>query len=262
MRIAIAYFLSGLVHVGALSWISGVGDRGPIALPITRGRASVQLISSAAAAPQPAPEEELEWLRDTLNPEPKKTEAKARPELEPSKFEVSKREHEIIAAEASTEAFEPPPAPQPIEPKQKLLEDELAEPPRRRRPTLKSENDPASVADAASTASIGSEAFNGAEFDDLPRQAAANAPPPYPHDAYRDGRQGLVRLRVTISTAGTVSAISVDSSSGVPSLDDSALSTVRSWRFQPALRRGVPVSMDAIVPIRFSIRSGVKAEKP
>ncbi len=197
-----------------------------------------------------------------MQPEPQKKEPKPRPELEPSKLEISKREYEIMAAEMSTEAFEPRPTPRPIEPKHKLPEADLAEPSPRRKRTLKNEDDPASVAETVSSAALGSEAFNGTEFDELPRQAAANTPPPYPQDAYRSGRQGVVRLRVRISSTGTVSAISVDSSSGHPSLDESALSAVRSWRFQPATRRGVPISLDAIVPIRFSIRTAAKAAKP
>jgi len=47
----------------------------------------------------------------------------------------------------------------------------------------------------------------------------------------------------------------ISRSSGTPSLDEAALSTVRrQWRFQPATRGGVAVSYAAILPIRFTIR--------
>lgn len=260
MRGAITYLLSGLVHIAALSWFSGVGDRDPAPLATTQGRASIQLISSVTATPTPTPDEELEAVRDPLHPEPERREAKAQAEREPAEPQKSKQPRDLIAGDASTAAIEPTAKPQPAPPSKEPLEDAPADPPRRK-PTVKSDADPANVVDATSTASVGSEAFNGTEYDDLPRMAAANAPPPYPQEAYREGRQGVVRLRVSITASGTVSAIAIDASSGVPALDESAVSTVRGWRFQPALRRGVAVSMDAIVPIRFSIRAAAKAAK-
>jgi TonB family protein len=262
MRLAIAYLCSGLAHVGALSWFCGVGDRLPMALPTNQGRASVKLISSSATAPKAEPEDELERLREALLTESRDRETRSPPELQPSPVEIARREHEILAAEASTEVLDIAVSPPPAAPKHDLPDEDLVEAPLRRKAVIKKENDLASLADRAAIDSVGSEAFNGTEFDDLPRQLAANAPPPYPQDAYSAGRQGTVRLRVSITAGGAVSAISVATSSGVPSLDEAALATVRTWRFQPALRRGVAVPLDAIVPIRFSIRSAAKPAQP
>jgi TonB family protein len=39
----------------------------------------------------------------------------------------------------------------------------------------------------------------------------------------------------------------------VPSLDESALETVRRWQFNPARRGGVPVSYEFRKPIEFTI---------
>ncbi len=66
-------------------------------------------------------------------------------------------------------------------------------------------------------------------------------------------------VRVTVSEQGTVAKIALESSSGYASLDNSALNAVRVWRFQPALRGGKPLAMEAIVPIRFTIRSAMRA---
>ena len=46
---------------------------------------------------------------------------------------------------------------------------------------------------------------------------------------------------------------SVYESSQVGSLDDSALATVRDWRFSPAKKYGVPIEYEVLVPIRFVI---------
>lgn len=260
MRLAIAYFLSGVVHIGALSWFSGMADRLPEALPTTQGRASVKLVSSSAAAPRHDPDDDFERLREAVLTENRDRQTASPPELEPGPIEIPKRDFEILASQAAVDRFDVTVSPPPAAPKHELADDEFAESPLKRKAVHKKPDDLASLADRAAVDSVGSEAFNGTEFDDLPRKAAANTPPPYPEDAYREGRQGTVQLRVSITAVGTVSAISVYKSSGVASLDKSALTTVRSWRFQPALRRGVAVAMDAIVPIRYTIRGGGKPE--
>ena len=60
------------------------------------------------------------------------------------------------------------------------------------------------------------------------------------------GIEGLVLLRVRIGADGTVEAATIDQPSGTPSLDESALSTVRHrWHFEPATRCGAAVSYEA-----------------
>ncbi len=109
------------------------------------------------------------------------------------------------------------------------------------------------VADLPSRASPGSQESAGA-VDDLPQKLAINPPPPYPADALSARQEGTVTLRVTISVEGRVSAISIYSSSGVKSLDDSALTTVRRWVFVPARRGTRAVPFEVLLPIEFSIR--------
>jgi periplasmic protein TonB len=97
----------------------------------------------------------------------------------------------------------------------------------------------------------------GGQVDQAASPVASNPVPPYPADALARGVEGLVLLRVRIGADGTVEAATIDQPSGTPSLDESALSTVRHhWHFEPATRCGVAVSYEAILPIRFTIRRG------
>lgn len=262
MRSTVAYLLSGLAHFGALTWFSGMGDRLPMALPITQGRASVKLIASTAAAPKAEPDDDFERLRESVVTDNHDRQTASPPNLAPNPVEIGKREHDILASEAAVEMVDVVVSPPPAAPKHKMADEEFSESPLRRKAVKKKPDEVVSLADRSAIDSVGSEAFNGSEFDDLPRQLADNTPPAYPHEAYREGKQGTVQLRVTITTAGTVSAISVYKSSGVPALDDSALTTVRTWRFQPAIRRGVAVPLDALVPIRFTIRASGSKPAP
>jgi protein TonB len=47
--------------------------------------------------------------------------------------------------------------------------------------------------------------------------------------------------------------VTLDRSSGESALDESALEAVRTWRFEPARRNGVPVRAWAIVPVEFKL---------
>ena len=96
----------------------------------------------------------------------------------------------------------------------------------------------------------------GGQADQAATPAASNPVPPYPADALAHGVEGLVLLRVRIGADGNVEEVVLHQSSGTPSLDESALTTVREhWHFQPATRCGVAVAYEAILPIRFTIRS-------
>lgn len=97
---------------------------------------------------------------------------------------------------------------------------------------------------------------NGAVVDQPPSKLSSNPIPPYPPDALAKGIGGVVLLRVRIGADGAVEHASIEKSSGVPTFDQSALSTVqRFWRFQPAMRDGEPVPYEATLPIRFTFRN-------
>jgi protein TonB len=83
---------------------------------------------------------------------------------------------------------------------------------------------------------------------------ADNPAPSYPASARRRGQEGRVILRVVVLPDGDAGEVVLEKSSGVESLDQAALETVRRWRFSPARRNGRPVSATVQVPIRFALK--------
>jgi len=84
--------------------------------------------------------------------------------------------------------------------------------------------------------------------------AQFNPKPPYPALAKRLRIQGTVVVRVWVKPDGSVGHGRVAVSSGEPMLDDSALSTVLTWRFTPGTVDGVAQGMWLTQPVRFLLR--------
>jgi protein TonB len=81
-----------------------------------------------------------------------------------------------------------------------------------------------------------------------------NPKPPYPPLARRMGEQGRVVLRVHVTPEGAAGEVLLHASSGSPRLDESALQTVRRWKFVPARRGAEPVAAWVLVPIAFTLK--------
>ncbi|MCX7054408.1 MAG: energy transducer TonB [Proteobacteria bacterium] len=79
-------------------------------------------------------------------------------------------------------------------------------------------------------------------------------PPVYPPRCLRLGIEGTVRLRVLVGEDGRPQDATIGTSSGDAGLDQAALDAVRTWRFEPAKRDGVPLRAWCIVPITFSLQ--------
>ena len=84
-----------------------------------------------------------------------------------------------------------------------------------------------------------------------PPDLNGNALPRYPEQARRLGWEGRVLLRIWINQQGTVTQVEVEETSGYSLLDAAAVSSVRTWRVQPAQRNGQPVAGSWLLPIRF-----------
>jgi protein TonB len=78
-----------------------------------------------------------------------------------------------------------------------------------------------------------------------------NPTPPYPRQSKRLGEEGTVVVRVLITTEGHAEKAEIRTSSGYARLDETALTTVKAWRFVPGKRNGLPEAMWFNVPIRF-----------
>ena len=81
----------------------------------------------------------------------------------------------------------------------------------------------------------------------------SNPKPPYPAVSRRMSEEGTVLLSVHIQADGRVDEVKLKRSSGFPRLDDSAMKTVRHWRYVPAKRNGKPIPYWYAQPIRFSL---------
>jgi protein TonB len=134
-----------------------------------------------------------------------------------------------------------PPQPEPVEVPR--VESVRAEPPPQPVPTPA----PVEAPKPAPPLPVTQPRFN-ADYLDNPK-------PPYPRVSRRMGEEGEVQLRVSVDTGGNVQQIEIHRGSGYPRLDQSALQTVRRWRFVPARQGNQPVSSWVIVPIQFSLRS-------
>jgi TonB family protein len=82
---------------------------------------------------------------------------------------------------------------------------------------------------------------------------SSNRSPDYPADALQERRQGTAVVRILISREGNVVQAEIYTSSGTPSLDESALTAVRRWRFAPARRDGIAIEQKALAPVPFRI---------
>ncbi|HWA88978.1 MAG TPA: energy transducer TonB [Rhizomicrobium sp.] len=87
--------------------------------------------------------------------------------------------------------------------------------------------------------------------------ASTHTIPPYPTLERRLGHQGTVKLRLTISPQGAVTAAEVVQSSGFPGLDQAAVSWVlQHWTYKPATHDGAPVPATAVAAVVFNLRNG------
>ena len=76
--------------------------------------------------------------------------------------------------------------------------------------------------------------------------------PEYSEEARRAKYQGTVVLWILVGASGHVERAGIVRPLGL-GLDAKALEAVRTWKFKPALRRGVPVPVRAIVEVSFRL---------
>jgi periplasmic protein TonB len=85
--------------------------------------------------------------------------------------------------------------------------------------------------------------------------AATNRKPPYPRLSRSNEEQGTVLLRVLVRADGSAGAVDIKNSSGYPLLDESAKSTVQTWRFKPATVDGKPIAEWYQIAIPFTLQN-------
>ncbi|HUZ45836.1 MAG TPA: energy transducer TonB [Terriglobia bacterium] len=78
--------------------------------------------------------------------------------------------------------------------------------------------------------------------------------PPYTKAARTRGLEGSVDLLILVDAKGDVTDVKEHGSPLGSGLDQSAINAVRTWKFKPAERAGVPVAVRIIVEVAFRLR--------
>ena len=99
---------------------------------------------------------------------------------------------------------------------------------------------------------VGPVGNHGSGGSPLPRNKS-NPKPDYPPEALRARHEGVALIAVDVSAEGRPTSVSLLQSSGFSELDQSALRTLWRWRFDPALRLGLPMASHVNIPIRFRL---------
>lgn len=258
MRPATAYLFSGFVHVLAFGVVSILSADPFVQYRVASGEPILIQFSPATAAEPPQPIT-LEVTTE-IEPAPQPPEEEVKPAehaIEPRPMLVERRPTAEVADDPAR--AEPTPQTKPADemPTRSVVKTAAPETPKT--PPRKVERKPATeLAVATSAVAMQAQAAvqAGAKVDEMPLQLPANPEPPYPNDAWQAGREGRVMLRVMIGATGLVERAGVEKSSGWASFDDSALTTIRRWRFEPARRAGASVSFEVLIPVRFQLRRG------
>jgi protein TonB len=273
--------LSVLLHAGA-AWVGVVNIQPPSLITPQAGVASISVRSSVAAGPKPSDGGSRSSQRNsagqlrTLPPRPLPAEPKqpiSRPAgKRPPKPVQPERVHPTKAtvalpgmkrpdpSPATTFRHDPKPAPAPA---QRTPARANQRPSLQAQPALASKDKGkgsgpkletvSKISDQVSLPSRGSRGSQGSRVDGVPRELATNPSPPYPEEELAAGVEGRVVLWIKIDAAGRVTHVHVHRSSGVTAFDQSALTTVRRWRFIPARRGDEPVPYEVLKAVEFVI---------
>jgi len=84
----------------------------------------------------------------------------------------------------------------------------------------------------------------------------SNPPPRYPESSRLAGEEGVVFLRVDVSSSGSINQVLLARSSGYPALDRAAIEAVKGWKFHPASAAGMAMISEVTVPVRFELLEG------
>ncbi|MEF2146440.1 MAG: energy transducer TonB [Desulfovibrionaceae bacterium] len=108
------------------------------------------------------------------------------------------------------------------------------------------------AANAAPAQSFGPASFELGQVDQAPRPLH-QTPPEYPSAARQRRQTGSVELRFLVERDGNVSQVEVVKADPPGVFEDSAVRTVRKWRFSPGMRQGEAVRTWVRVPISFNL---------
>lgn len=103
----------------------------------------------------------------------------------------------------------------------------------------------------------GSEPQNGRYADITPPRPIYSPNPEYSKQARKAGFQGSCELSLRVGTDGVVRDVKVTKSLGM-GLDEKSVNAVRSWRFEPARKSGIPIEAQITVEVSFRLGGNKK----
>jgi TonB family protein len=74
--------------------------------------------------------------------------------------------------------------------------------------------------------------------------------PPYTEEAKAAKLEGITQLQIIVGVDGAVTNVKVTQGLG-KGLDESAVQTVKTWKFRPAMKAGKPVPCRLMVEVSF-----------
>lgn len=215
----VLYLLAILVlaiHLLLLNWLHESEDDSKELKPQVM---AASLISIAKPKAEIAPPKAVPPPPPEQKPQPKKTPAKP---LERKPPPVVQKAPDFAP---NTPVEETPPAPQPVAPV----------------------TDSKPVAAAPVVSEQVTEAKFSANYTEHPAK--------YPPIAKQRGWTGKVVLRVRLSAEGLCESVEIEQSSGHDILDESAVETVKTWKFIPAKRGSSAIASTVKVPINYNLNN-------
>lgn len=230
-RSLLAFGVSALVHITAIASLLAVRTEMPhlSRLAASDSAISIQLQFSPESLSQPATPQAGQEV--VIMPREARVAKKV--------WSVTSSDIELTATDTDTDVSEEH---RPTEPPQEKVEfdaNDLPEPADLQRPLVRQPSlaSPTVIPTKATAVDL-----------------SGNVPPMYPMDAFRQGWEGTVLLRVWIRANGDVFRVEIAQSSGFAILDAAAANAVRKWRGQPAEVDGVARDTVEILPIEFRLK--------
>ena len=150
-------------------------------------------------------------------------------------------------ADAAPPDTAPPPLPPPLPAPMPLA---APPPPAQQPPSPPAPAQPASIAQKFDAFGVGQ---SSGTIPARPDERRPNRPPHYPESARENDERGQVLLLIHIAADGHVSSVSIEKTSGYPSLDHAAQDAASHWHFKAAMREGKAVDSDFPFNVIFDL---------
>jgi TonB family protein len=94
--------------------------------------------------------------------------------------------------------------------------------------------------------------YQAGEKGITPPKATYTVPPDYSEKARKARVQGVVELRVVVTSQGEIGDVMIVKKLN-PDLDEKAVEAIHKWKFKPATKDGQPVAVQINVDMQFAL---------